>query len=811
MFTAIRRSTFRLLLASFSLILLSSCFLFNKPPESLNTVLEQNAQPGLNVLNLTVITDNEEAFENKLKLIQGVKQDGRINLVYYIFSTDKTSARLAKALIDAAREKNARISMLLDYWSNYKHLDYFRMLEHDGGKDRDGNNRIRVRLYNRPTPNVILDAAYMSIGCSAENLKNTEDENACMNEKTAIINDLYARQKMKSSDPANYNISRNGIGSGLFLSGLYSMNFDVLALAVLNGQGIDFSKLAASSEDVQSVSPEDMDNLKKLVSLISQSKVGNPLEKVSAYIQLKITLLLYGEKVRPVFNLVNGLVPLSVKSRLPYDNNRGKDLDHLTDYTHHKLLLVETEEGASFQMGGRNIEDSYHVNDKKAVHKYIFMDTDVAVTLKDDGAEIFRSFSRLFNFKSMVADISDIDGHAPNHFSATLSRLKRESKEECTAEKGIPSNETEKKAIGKCVADKTTGNFSLLRQALSSPDPLSKRIEAERTEFNKSLREFDTYRINKNPYRSDPSFKMTPDETASAEFYYLENLTYDRSMAPDKQKRIYGSKIGEEKQHGKHIHAALLRGMQSVCEKSALSGNREEIILHNAYFAPPSPTIRAFKNMVDGTWDCSNVTLKVITNSFDTTDLRAINSIARRSMKAFFDYYVTNRDDQLGAEFRYYEYIKEPGATSELKSRSLHSKVSVLGSTDIIIGSANMDLRSLMMDTNNALYIKNAPGLIAEYKGFVNGLLKNPERIREIRFQDLKLDDIVKSDIENFEHDVERYNLETKLGEKKTEDLKNKYLGLLDYCYDTAVKLLGKKRKEREKAGIDFDSTFKPL
>ena len=54
--------------------------------------------------------------------------------------------------------------------------------------------------------------------------------------------------------------------------------------------------------------------------------------------------------------------------------NAERDWEYLTDYLHHKLLLVDQRH---VQLGGRNVEDSYHMRPIPLTTKYVFMDTDL--------------------------------------------------------------------------------------------------------------------------------------------------------------------------------------------------------------------------------------------------------------------------------------------------------------------------------------------------------------------------------------------------------------------------------------------------
>ncbi|MBK7962875.1 MAG: phosphatidylserine/phosphatidylglycerophosphate/cardiolipin synthase family protein [Bdellovibrionales bacterium] len=68
-------------------------------------------------------------------------------------------------------------------------------------------------------------------------------------------------------------------------------------------------------------------------------------------------------------------------------------------------------------------------------------------------------------------------------------------------------------------------------------------------------------------------------------------------------------------------------------------------------------------------------------------------------------------------------------------NKSLHTKISVLGD-DIIIGSANADVRSYFMDTNNAVMIRNAPNLVADYLAFLNRT-QGPPQNSSTKFWDM--------------------------------------------------------------------------
>jgi phosphatidylserine/phosphatidylglycerophosphate/cardiolipin synthase-like enzyme len=62
---------------------------------------------------------------------------------------------------------------------------------------------------------------------------------------------------------------------------------------------------------------------------------------------------------------------------------------------------------------------------------------------------------------------------------------------------------------------------------------------------------------------------------------------------------------------------------------------------------------------------------------------------------------------------------------------SLHSKVWIIGD-DLIVGSANADVRSYMMDANNAVMIRHAPDMLASLNARRSGYGEGPFRILRI-------------------------------------------------------------------------------
>jgi phosphatidylserine/phosphatidylglycerophosphate/cardiolipin synthase-like enzyme len=149
----------------------------------------------------------------------------------------------------------------------------------------------------------------------------------------------------------------------------------------------------------------------------------------------------------------------------------------------------------------------------------------------------------------------------------------------------------------------------------------------------------------------------------------------------------------------------------------------------------------------------------------------------------------------------------EPGAAK----RSLHTKVSVLGG-DMIVGSANADIRSYMMDSNNAIFIRNAPDLVGRYTRFIDSLLNDKARVNNVTNYFLVTDrsQILAEDRETFRHElVEKYGVDRHLDAAQIDRLEEKLIELLDAAYGLVGKILADDAPEEYQA--DFDRTFKPI
>ena len=723
----------------------------------------------LKVDHAVVLTDNDDAFASKLELIESASES--LDLAYYIFADDYSSSQLTKALIEAA-QRGVRVRLLLDYHSNYSRLDWFSMMQQRGGV---GKGSLEVRFFNRPSKNIVKDAVFLTMECGAERQAEAE---GCSAAKFAEIESSFAQETIAGQPAAGRNISNlNTGGSGVFLSGLYAKNPQLMALAISEGQGLDPEQLKGDA----TADPADIERLKTLGRIYFDARYGSGLERAVAQIKLSAIGLLYAEEVDPIYSAFTGFLPVE---REQGTTESRRDWRYLTEYLHHKFLLAD---GRALQLGGRNIEDSYHMRSNPLTRKYVFRDTDMLVRLQAADPMLTASFDRLWDFDLMVARLTDVREHAPNDLLVAT----RTAASTCAA-----PPERSKDAVAKC-------RDAALAEARQRS--LSQRLADERQRMLANARIFNSrYHPAARRIRS-PQFSVD----ASAVVHYIENLPLQRQPDSDVKQRGYGADNGREGDSGKHIHALWLSALREVCTL-ADADRPQRVIMHNAYFFPPSNLWERVARMVDGSEDCGDVTITVLTNSIETTDLNVVNIAARHSLKAFTEFAVQSMHPQRGARLEYFEYL--PPADETGSQLSLHSKVLLIG-PHLFIGSANADVRSYMMDTNNGLLIRNAPKLVATYVGWVQSLLDDPAMTRETTayFQSTPRPLMLEQDKQTLRAILAKYRAERWIKDAaQQQSLEATLVNILDKIYDETRTGLGKDGKSRE-AQERFNETFKTI
>jgi len=711
-----------------------------------------------------VMTDNDEAFLSKVKLIQGAQNS--IDLAYYIFNEDYSSSYFSKALIDAAR-RGVHVRVLVDYAYNYKRLDWYSMMEKLGG---EGRGTIQFRFYGRPTKNVLKDAVYLTMGCGQVFSPSTASAK-CAKDKFSEIDKLFAAETIGGQSVAGKDISDLNIGnSGLFLSGLYGKNADAMALAVQQGEQIDIAKL---KENSGKPSAQDKQNLKKVAKLYVESRTGTLFQKLRAKGDLFFAFFFFGKKLNPLYDSLISIFPVDKK----FSEQEKEDWDHFTDFLHHKLILVDQR---GVQMGGRNVEDSYHMHPNRLTEKYVFMDTDVYVELEQGGDAIARAFDALWNFDAMVATLDEVRQHAPNDFIANYQN----------------AGET-------CSKEGDHSEACVNRKIQARGEDLGERIAREKKKMDHNAKIYAADYLPKISRSSWPSFELDREALLA----YLENLPFTKDTVP--LQRHYGAAVGQEAQNGKYIHDVWLKALPDVCLASSAE-HPKQVLLHNAYFYPSSNLTYVLSRMVDGTLDCSHVTVTVLTNSTATTDLNIVNTMAGQALKAFTEFYQKSARPDRSAKFQYYEYRTPPGQDN----LSLHSKVSVLGD-DIIIGSANADVRSFMMDSNDAMFIRRAPNFVRAYLSFVQGMLDDPNRTTRLNdyFINTPRETMIQEDVKNFGLLMKKYHADKHLDAQEQGQLEARFVEILNDAYRMTLGSIdpGISASEREKNQNEFNEWFQPI
>lgn len=719
--------------------------------------------------NVEIITDNDRSFESKLDIIENAQSE--LRLAYYIYTSDYSSSYLSQKILEAA-ERGVRVKILVDYITNYQHLDFFRMLEVESRKYRGD---IKVRFFGRPSRNFVLDSVYLTTSCG-EAFYQSEDKELCQNVKFNEVDRAFKDDE--SSQKLNIsNFSTEA--SGQFLSGLYSKNADLALGALVQGQGIDLERLQKGGS---STDPEDIDALKEFAKLLYVSRTGSFMERAIAKVKLFIAYRVYGEQLNPLYNMLTGTLPLNVDPSTAYRatrDRRGKDLVHLTDFIHHKLIMADARSPYlnarkhQILMGGRNIEDAYHMQPNELSDKYTFIDTDIRIDLSSTSQAMNNSFDRLWNFRSLVASIDEIDKHAPNALASTQAIFKSVCEK---AHRDELTGLVDDSQVPSCIE-----RFTEKRGALETKD----RIAYYRTLMNNNA---DAFKANYTPAPQDPSFVAEKGERFRA--YYLENLHFLKEDSS--QKRIYGATSGEETKSAKYIHDAWVRGLKMTCDKAVQTLSPQEAIIHNAYVAFPSNLLQALANMVDGTWSCPQVTVKVMTNSPDTTDLKVVNSLGIFGIKALLDYMSSSQSSeacQSGscADFKYYEYEKVQ-ADRGSDERSLHAKVNIFGSDTIMVGSANADPRSFMMDTNNGVLIEGSPSLVRSYSEWLEGKIQNGQIVEKTDLiKNIEVEHILAATRSEMSSELARYGVNNRLSETQAEQLLDYAMKIYEGAYELSL------------------------
>lgn len=668
-----------------------------------NKILEASSSGALKLSKGELIIDNDSAFESKLEIINSAKKGEVLRVVYYIFSDDYSSSVIINSLIEAA-QRGVKVRLMVDFLTNYTRLDLFNFMTL-AGKDQTGQGNLEVRFYGKPTDKILRDFYFLTLPCPDS---KADSATACSDFKWNNIS------KIKGQNKTNF-------WSSLLAAGIYGKNPEAIKSSILIGQQIDLEKISSSEK----ASEEEQKQLKEFLKLVIQAKFNGDL---SAKIKVALALRLYGDQLVPIMNEIYGRLPISQMG-----DSSVQDWQHISDFTHHKLLMVGTRE---LQLGGRNIEDSYHMKPNALTKKYIFMDTDFRVKIESGGERIAKSFDDLWDFSEFVEPLNQVNKYMPIDISKNMKSFSAELPGCIQTVGGLISDK-----IALCLQDKIVKNVDYKSQ--------TQRLKQVELQIKNKINDFKNYAGNRQR-REDLTGNgnkvnlLSNKDLQNSFVTYLENVPFNRKLTSGKNSKVrtFGSLNDQELRSGKGIHQAWVRSLQQACIDSEKSKSESRVVLHSAYWIPSSNLIRAFAHMMDGTLDCRYVKVQIITNSFETTDLNIINVFARYQMKAFFDIYQTRKglwgaDAAKSATFEYYEYDVNKltsqnvnnAVNSVSSSKSLHTKLSLIGN-DLIVGSANMDVRSYYMDSNNALFLRGAKDLANDYLKYIDRLITDKVIVR---------------------------------------------------------------------------------
>ncbi|MFD2177236.1 phospholipase D-like domain-containing protein [Veronia pacifica] len=716
------------------------------------TKLLESSSVALETKSGKLIRDNDEALLTKLNMIRSAKQT--IDLAYYIYADDSSTAVLTEALIDAAN-RGVKVRLLLDYFINFRQ---FARLERLESLTRSSPGSIEIRLFNSPDKSIIQDAIYLTLGCG-QAFQQTPESNRqlrCSTEKLALLNNLISStQKTAYATTA---------ASRLLLTGLYGRSVPLMQMALSSNLEQALNELRKYKDNDEQMTKGNIKEISRLSSIYFQAKFNTGLNRLINQLQLSALSLVYGDELEPYTSLLTHFLPVDIK-------RSARDIlawRHMTDFLHHKLLLVDSQQ---LQIGGRNLEDAYHTQPGAFNSKYSFIDTDVALTLIAPDAALQKTFDQLWSFELLTTRLKDIKAHSDPQALIAYQQAQAQCQTESCIQK------------------------EFRRQLTLNDETLTSKLDQHQQNMA------DRFRQDYLPQRQYFPLDDIPID-ASAKIYYVENLPFTSAQPLE---RKFGSVNGREQESGKHIHALWLAAIKDVCA-NARAGKPQSIVFHNAYVMLPSNLLSTIARMLDGRLKCPDVELTIITNSMASTDLNLVNLLANHQLKALMEHSLTSKNN-LGFRLRYLEH--QPRAVGQ-SERSLHSKLMIFGN-DLFVGSSNADVRSLMMDTNNGLFIQQAPMLIKAYQTWLTslnerGIVAEPE----FNVKKQSREALLARDNQFIDAVLVKYQTKRWLSDEQNDQLKARFIKLLDDAYQMSVEIIKGGRSGKD-AETRFDVLFKTI
>jgi cardiolipin synthase C len=692
---------------------------------------------GFSPSRLIISTDNDQSLQEALRMIRDAETGDLITLKTYILANDEATALLDKELISAAK-RGVEVKMVLDFFSNFKHIDRLNMLRAQAGRNMD------IRFVSGFTSEIILDAIYMTTPCPGSG--------DCKKEKERVVETyrkLHKEQGVLTLGPATF-------PAQALLAGIAAKNVGLIKFALAAGG------MGKPEGDGGKLGEEQKEALGEFLKMLYRAQVqGNPIDKV----KLQLAVLLYDE-ARDVYNKVAKAIPLS-RENGAIANKMWEDV---TQFIHHKEIAViqRARKRVLLAAEGRNWENSYRVNEDvndppmgaaaeefaktngikndrfRLVEKYLFMDMSAFVTIEGSQGEAAveayeKAVTEIGNFRQMVFTLNEANRWLPSNL---LNRpdLAQSIYAQVMAENKDKPFEAASSQVSK-----------QFMKASQEQSPIKQRIETEGQATDTKIAKFDAFMAQfekREPVLHRFVEELDIKKDRFAQVFYIENKLYHPGVAYDANLlkkafhwmteqpdgtspvsttiRSYDPLADNEAKHNRNIHGTWIDMIKDSAARAAKSKDGHTLYIDQGYILFPANLMKLLGQLISGEIDGSKLDIVILTNSMKTTDLAPINLLAMHQLKAVFDFLEHHKTAGNKRTLRSIT-LKEQQLLPNGNKVSRHNKA-MWDDLNIWLGSANGELRSWEMDFNNGVLVTDAPNLAKKLTEHFNKTVNDPRK-----------------------------------------------------------------------------------